>query len=166
MIRIHHKAGVLAAIVLAASAATSALAAPLSVDVRIGPPPVRYEAVPAPRAGHVWTPGYWDWQRNRHHWVAGTWVSARPGYVYAQPTWVNSGGRWHLYRGAWARGGGDRDHDGIPNRYDRHDDRGRVRGRPGRDRDHDGIPNRYDRDRDGDGIRNGRDRHPNNPNRR
>ncbi|MBG6076734.1 hypothetical protein [Polaromonas sp. CG_9.11] len=36
--------------------------------------------------------------------------------------------------------------------------------RPGRgqgDRDGDGIPNRFDRDRDGDGIRNRLDRHPN-----
>lgn len=140
MIRIHYKVGVLAAFVLAASAATSAIAAPVSIDVRVGPPPVRYEAVPAPRAGYLWTPGYWDWRRNRHHWTAGTWVSARPGYVYAQPTWVNQGGRWHLYHGAWARGRGDRDHDGIPNRYDR--------------------------DRDGDGIRNRRDRHPGNPHRR
>lgn len=35
-------------------------------------------------------------------------------------------------------------------------------GRPG-DRDRDGVPNRYDRDRDGDGVRNSRDTRPNNP---
>jgi len=55
------------------------------------------------------------------------------------------------------RGGpmGDRDRDGIPNAYDRHDDR---RGPMG-DRDRDGIPNQFDRndnragrDRDGDGV--------------
>jgi hypothetical protein len=33
------------------------------------------------------------------------------------------------------------------------------------DRDHDGVPNRFDRDRDGDGVPNYRDRRPNNPNR-
>jgi hypothetical protein len=33
------------------------------------------------------------------------------------------------------------------------------------DRDRDGIPNRYDRDRDGDGVRNRNDARPNNPNR-
>ena len=65
----------------------------------------------------------------------------RPGYVNTQPTWVSDGGRYHLYRDAWARDG-DRDHDGIPNRYDR------------------------DRDRDGDGVRNRYDRRPDNPNRR
>lgn len=32
-----------------------------------------------------------------------------------------------------------------------------------RDRDHDGIPNRYDRDRDGDGVPNRFDRRPDNP---
>jgi hypothetical protein len=35
-----------------------------------------------------------------------------------------------------------------------------------RDRDHDGVPNRYDRDRDGDGVPNRRDAYPNDPNRR
>ena len=31
------------------------------------------------------------------------------------------------------------------------------------DRDRDGVPNRYDRDRDGDGVPNRYDRAPNNP---
>jgi hypothetical protein len=34
------------------------------------------------------------------------------------------------------------------------------------DRDHDGIPNRFDRDRDNDGVPNYRDSRPNNPYRR
>ena len=34
------------------------------------------------------------------------------------------------------------------------------------DRDHDGIPNRFDRDRDNDGVPNYRDQRPNNPYRR
>ncbi len=34
------------------------------------------------------------------------------------------------------------------------------------DRDHDGVPNRYDRDRDGDGVPNRDDRNPDNPYRR
>ena len=33
------------------------------------------------------------------------------------------------------------------------------------DRDRDGVPNRYDRDRDNDGVPNRNDRRPNNPNR-
>ena len=48
------------------------------------------------------------------------------------------------------RGNGDRDRDGIPNRFDR-------------DRDNDGVRNRSDRDRDGDGAPNRLDRQPNNP---
>lgn len=55
-------------------------------------------------------------------------------------------------------GWGDRDRDGVPNRYDRVDNRRW-------DRDHDVIPNRYDRydnrfgDRDHDGVPNWRDHH-------
>ena len=74
----------------------------------------------------------------------------------------------------------DRDHDGVPNRYDRDRDGDGVRndrdrtpngGGGYRDRDHDGVPNRYDRtpnggyrpngDRDRDGIPNRYDRQPN-----
>ncbi|MEO8081634.1 MAG: hypothetical protein ABI641_13965 [Caldimonas sp.] len=130
------------AVLAAASATFSAPAssAPVSFDIRVGPPAPRYEVVPAPRRGYIWTPGYWDWRRNRHHWVAGTWARDRPGYLYTQPTWVENGGHWRLQRGAWARRGN-------------------------RDRDHDGVPNRFDRDRDGDGVPNRRDSHPNNPRR-
>ena len=45
-----------------------------------------------------------------------------------------------------------------------HGERGQRRG--WRDRDHDGVPNRYDRDRDGDGVPNRRDAYPGDPNRR
>lgn len=64
--------------------------------------------------------------------------------------------------GAW----GDRDRDGIPNAYDRHDNRQQAWG----DKDRDGVPNRYDRfdnrqlqDRDGDGIPRAFDRNDRNP---
>ncbi len=64
--------------------------------------------------------------------------------------------------GAW----GDRDRDGIPNAYDRRDNRQQAWG----DRDHDGVPNRYDRfdnrqlrDRDHDGVPNAWDRNDRNP---
>ncbi|MEP7300501.1 MAG: hypothetical protein ABI699_03160 [Caldimonas sp.] len=142
------------ALLAAASAgfSTEVPARPVNIDVQIGtaPPALRYEAVPAPRRGYVWAPGYWNWRNQRHHWVAGNWVRHRQGYVYTQPAWVQNGDRWRLNRGAWARG--DTDHDGIPNSRDR-------------DRDGDGIRNRYDRDRDGDGVRNRYDRQPDNPRR-
>jgi hypothetical protein len=49
-------------------------------------------------------------------------------------------------------------------RYYGHDDRRYYhRERGWGDRDRDGVPNRYDRDRDGDGVPNYYDRRPNNP---
>jgi hypothetical protein len=111
--------------------------AAVGVTINIGPPPMRYEAVPAARAGYVWRPGYWNWNRNRHVWVGGVWMRSRQGYVYAQPNWVNNGNQWQLRQGAWARG----------------------------DLDRDGVPNRGDNDRDGDGVRNKFDPAPNNPRR-
>ena len=81
------------------------------------PPPARVEVVPAPRAGHLWVPGYWDARGQRHHWVGGRWERERRGYRYVEPRWSQNGDRWLLERPRWARG--DRDGDGVPNRYDR-----------------------------------------------
>ncbi|MGZ5205002.1 MAG: YXWGXW repeat-containing protein [Caldimonas sp.] len=135
------KIGQLTAVALLAAASAGfsapAVSAPYGVDIRVAPPAPRVEAVPEPRRGYVWAPGYWDWTGHRHHWVAGHWVRERRGYVYTPPEWVNEGDHWRLRRGAWGR----------------------------RDRDHDGVPNRFDRDRDGDGVPNSRDRGPDNPNR-
>ena len=141
----------LIAVLIAGSAASLPAVARTDVDLilNFGPPAVRYEAVPAPRRGHVWTPGYWDYRSNRHAWVAGSWVRERPGYYYQQPQWVVQGDRWHLNRGRW----------------NNNNDRKHYRDN---DRDNDGIPNRADprpNDHDNDGIRDGRDSHPNNPRR-
>ena len=78
--------------------------------------------------------------------------------AWAQPVHdvrVYSDGYYNHYNRSW-----DRDHDGIPNRYDRvYNPRG--------DSDRDGIPNHRDRvydprgDRDRDGIPNWRDRNDN-----
>lgn len=106
------------------------------IIVNIAPPPPRFEAVPAPRHGYVWAPGHWEWNGRAYHWVGGRWVGARAGYRWSAPQWVERGGRWYYEPRGWAR-----------------------------DRDHDGVPNRFDRDRDGDGIPNRLDRHPNNPRR-
>jgi hypothetical protein len=113
-----------------------------SIYVQVAPPAPRPEYRPAPRRGHVWVPGYWDWRprMNQYVWMQGHWVRERPGYYYSQPVWVQRDNRWVREGGTWQRGRGDRDHDGVPNRYDR-------------DRDGDGVPNRYDSK-------------PNNPNRR
>lgn len=70
----------------------------------------------------------------------------RPAPVYVQPAPVYYGGR-----GPW----GDRDRDGVPNAYDRYDNRFdsrhgnrhhvRPHGGPRPDLDRDGVPNRHDR---------------------
>lgn len=78
------------------------------------PPPARYEAMPAPRRGHVWAPGYWEPRGQRHVWRAGHWEKARPGQVYRQPAWSHNGNRWNYQASRW-----DRDGDGVLNRHDR-----------------------------------------------
>jgi hypothetical protein len=99
-------------------ASMPAAAAPYGIVIGAAPPPPRVEAVPAPRSGYVWVPGYWDWRRRHHVWIPGTWIRQRPGYVYRQPHWVRRGGQWHLQHGHWDRH--DRDRDGVPDPYDRH----------------------------------------------
>ena len=104
---------------IAAAALASALpaAARTNVDfsVSVAPPPAYVEAVPAPRVGFVWVPGYWDWRHSRHHWVAGHWVRNRPGYYYAPARWYHRDGRYYQRSAGWR----DADLDGVPNRYDR-----------------------------------------------
>lgn len=105
---------------------------PATADVTVwletAPPPPRYEVIPAPRAGYVWQPGYWDWRGRRHVWVGGHWVRERPGMYWHPNRWEHRNGRWYLERGRWDRERwrdhryarrGDRDRDGVPNRYDR-----------------------------------------------
>jgi hypothetical protein len=120
--------------------------AAVGLYVDIAPPAPRYEVVPAPRAGYVWAPGYWDWRGNHHVWVRGHWERERSGYYWHPNRWEQRDGRWALERGRWDR-----------ERY--------VENRPFGDRDRDGVPNRYDRDRDNDGVPNRLDRAPNNPHR-
>lgn len=137
---------------LAVSAAFLAVPAQAqtSVSVQIGPPAPRYEVMPVARPGYVWVPGHWQWAGSRHVWVAGHWLRERPGYYYTQPVWVQQGPRWVYHGGGW--------HRGHPP--------GHAYGHGRGDRDRDGIPNRYDRDRDNDGVPNRWDRNPNNPHRR
>ncbi|MGV8891468.1 MAG: hypothetical protein ACOH2K_00670 [Burkholderiaceae bacterium] len=87
----------------------------------------------------IGVPGYWQ--------PAQVYEQPRPFYrqprpIYEQPQPYY---REQQYRQDWRQPRWDRDH------------------RPRRDRDHDGVPNRFDRDRDGDGVPNRFDRRPNNP---
>lgn len=168
-----------------------------TLSVGNAPPPERYEIIPPPRYGYEWVRGFWDWNGREHVWVPGYWVEVREGYFYDAPRWYSEGGYWRLQRGGWRPGPPrgpnphwdshrpppsrpgpprDRDHDGIPDRFD-HDrygngipDRRPLNGRPGQvnprgDDDRDGVPNRIDRDRDGDGRPNRADSRPDNPRR-
>ena len=133
----------LGAIVASAFAVVAPTAqAAVEVYVNTPPPAVRYEVVPAARAGYVWAPGYWNWRNNRHVWVKGSWQRERVGYFYHPHRWMEHDGRWKYERSRWDRN------------------------RPMGDRDRDGVPNARDRDRDGDGVPNRLDSKPNNPNRR
>ena len=87
------------------------------VYFNIAPPAPRFEAVPAQRRGYIWVPGYWNGRGNRHVWQSGHWERSRAGYAYIQPNWIQRDNRWQLERGGWRRG--DRDGDGVPNRFDR-----------------------------------------------
>jgi hypothetical protein len=126
-------------LLLAALAATTVLGAipvtaSAAVDfyVNVAPPPPREEVVPAPRHGFAWDPGYWDWRHGRYVWVRGHWIRERHGMYWHPSHWVERDGHWVLERGGWHRDRWearryaererdrhyDRDHDGVPNRYD------------------------------------------------
>lgn len=100
---------------------------------------VRHE----PRSHYYAEPGRWE--RSRHH------RDFRPAY------WRDG------YRGAYTQpvAWGDRDRDGVPNRFDNRPNN------PRGDQDRDGIPNRFDKrplsphgDQDRDGVPNRFDRKP------
>ena len=62
---------------------------------RSAPPPTRYEAMPAPRAGYawdhgryVWVPGHWQPERVGYHWVPGHWVAHGPNYHWVEGHWA------------------------------------------------------------------------------
>lgn len=112
---------ILIATLMAGALGSTALPA-LSAEIiiRIAPPELRMERVPEARRGYQWSPGYWDWRRERHTWVRGSWMRDRPGYRYHQPMWQQHEGTWVIQRGNWKRN--DRDGDGVPNRRDRKPD--------------------------------------------
>jgi hypothetical protein len=132
-----------AAIALSSAAFVSpqAFAVDVGVNIVIGSPPPapRYEVVPAPRYGYLWVPGFWDWNGRHYVWISGHWEHAREGYAYRRPEWHEEHGRWILERGRWEHEHHDEGrHEGWykehnhGREYDRHD------------RDHDGVPDRYD----------------------
>lgn len=90
----------LCALIAAGSAAMPA-AAQINIIIGQAPPPARYEAVPAPRSGYAWAPGYWRWDDKRHVWSDGRWIMERPGSYWVADRWEPRNGR-HYYRpGRW-----------------------------------------------------------------
>ena len=109
--------GSLIAALLGSAAFPAAARTNVDFYVNVAPPPLRYEVVPAPRVGWVWVPGFWDWRYSRYHWVPGHYVRHRPGYFYEPARYVFRDNRYYYTGPGWRRG--DRDGDGVPNRYDR-----------------------------------------------
>jgi len=104
-------------------ASIGAISVPLTASAQVAiyfntaPPPPRYEAVPPPRNGYVWSSGYWNAKNDKHVWQNGHWERQRTGYSYAQPTWSQHDNQWQLQRAHWSKA--DRDGDGVPNNADR-----------------------------------------------
>jgi hypothetical protein len=132
----------------------------LSIVVSNAPPPLRYESLPPPRHGHVGT------RLLALEWPP---LSGAPATgkccvratEYQTPVWLEDRGGWRFEPGGWVTV----PRAPAPSRWDRDDRREYHHGRGRGDRDHDGVPNRYDRDRDGDGVPNRYDHHPDNPRR-
>ncbi|MYM37765.1 YXWGXW repeat-containing protein [Duganella qianjiadongensis] len=130
----------------------------VSIVVSNAPPPLRFESLPPPRSGYVWAPGYWRWNGHRYIWRTGHWEVLRQGYQYQTPVWHEYREGWRFEPGGWVTV----PRAPRPQHWERDDRREYHHGRGHGDRDHDGIPNRYDRDRDGDGVPNRYDHHPDN----
>jgi hypothetical protein len=73
------------------------------VDVVVRPPPPRVVAVPAPRSGYVWAPGYWRWNGREHVWVEGQWMRERRGERWVPAHWEERGDHWRFEEGHWER---------------------------------------------------------------
>jgi hypothetical protein len=106
----------LASMIAASFASVPIASSARTIIVREAPPPPRTEAIPAPRRGMEWAPGHWEWRGNRYTWVRGHWMKVRRGQHWQPERWVERDGRWAMEPGRWARG--DRDGDGVPNRFD------------------------------------------------
>jgi hypothetical protein len=112
-----------------------------SATVRIAPPPPLHEVVPEPRSGFIWAPGHYEWRGDQYVWMRGHWMPQRYGYEYREPRWVQRGnGEWYLVGGDWVQ----RD-DYAQNRRYGYERRHRHLNGPYGDRDGDGVLNRYDR---------------------
>ena len=114
-------------VILAVAAASSfGVAMAETIIIREAPPPMREERMPEHhRHGMEWAPGHWAWRHGQYVWMEGHWMRERRGHHWVAERWERRGDRWVMMPGHWERGhemGGpglrDRDHDGVPNRFD------------------------------------------------
>ena len=112
---------VLATLIGASFASVPLVSSARTVVIREAPPAPREEAPPAQmRHGMVWAPGHYDWRHGQYVWVPGHMIRERQGHHWVAERWEERNGRYVMVPGRWERGMGDRDHDGVPNRYDNH----------------------------------------------
>lgn len=88
---------------LLAMVATAPLAAQISLQITVGPPPIPvYEQPVLPEDGYVWTPGYWAWGEDGYFWVPGTWVEApEQGLLWTPGYWGWDGDYFEFHSGYW-----------------------------------------------------------------
>jgi hypothetical protein len=98
--------------------------------------PVYQPVVQAPPVVYVPAPAYYPPPQVVYR-STPRWAYGPAPVVVSRPVPIVYGG-WEP-QGHRRHGDRDRDHDGVPNRHDRYDER------PNWDRDGDGIPNRYER---------------------
>ena len=71
------------------------------IILKNAPPAPRTEAEPAPRAGLVWSPGFWNYVGGWYVWEAGHWELERDNQFYLKPGWQKVIHGWQLQRGEW-----------------------------------------------------------------
>ena len=91
------------ALIAPAMFSPAAAQASMNLGLTIGTPPPApiYEAVPAPRSGYVWAPGFWAWEGGRHVWRTGYWMPERRGYHWVPDRWAQEHGGWRHEQGHW-----------------------------------------------------------------
>jgi hypothetical protein len=97
------KIAVATMLVALTSVAPQFAGASTQIVVDTAPPALRVEAVPAPRHGYAWSPGYWQWSHKKYEWRAGTWIRDNPGHHWVAHDWEHRDGRYYYRPGHWDR---------------------------------------------------------------
>jgi hypothetical protein len=74
---------------------------PSSDDRPRHPPPPPRDERPAPRPGHVYLKGRWDWRGGKWDWNEGRWERERPGQEWRESRWEQRDGSYILVDGEW-----------------------------------------------------------------